>query len=255
MGNMSFIKCRYNTDDNYDKKHIVLWSGGCDSTLLLYELLDAYGSKNVIAVSYNYPWLHPTKAKIESNHREAFKSKMKLLGERFSNFNHHEFGINMIGDKVMSIPPLNGLPQAMGWLFMIPMYANENSYIYAGYVKDDDFSTGGYKHHYTNIFDSVNKLIGRENLTLRLPYVGLSKYEIISNLIKNEIYDTAWYCEMPSSEHSPCMECHPCQAHISSLTYLSMFSNDVYVKLVASRELDALKARQSGDECQKKIIL
>lgn len=239
---ISFIKQQYDTSNSYYNKHIVLWSGGCDSTLLLYELLDAYGSNNVIAISYNYPWLDSNKAQIEHDHREAFKSKMKLLGDRFANFTHSKFEINHNGDSICFGGHMAGIPQALGWLFMIPMYANENSYIYAGYIKDDSFVTGGFREHYTNIFESVNKLIGRNTLSLRLPYLHKSKNEIIENLILNEIYDHSWYCEMPPTKYLPCMECHPCQTHLAALTYLSMFSKDEYVKLITSRKLDQLKS-------------
>jgi 7-cyano-7-deazaguanine synthase in queuosine biosynthesis len=238
----SFIKCRYESHDNKeDKKHIVLWSGGCDSTLLLYELLDAYGAENVIAISYNYPWLDSIKAELENDHREIFKRKMKLMGLRYANFKHHVVEINMPEDSI-DVQTCSGLPQALGWLFMIPMYANENSYIYAAYVKDDDFLTEGYKYHYKNIFKSVNKLIGRENLILRLPYVKRSKIEIIENLIKNDIYDDTWYCEMPMTNHMVCMECHPCQTHMAALTYLSLFSKDSYVKTIALRKIEYLQS-------------
>ena len=242
IGNISFIKQQYETDNNYNKKHIVLWSGGCDSTLLLYELLESYGSHNVIAISYNYQWLDSTKAQIEHNHREAFKGKMKLLGDQFANFSHSVFEINNTNGFLNFGGSMTGLPQALGWLFMVPMYANEDSYIYAGYVKEDDFSAGGYRHHYTNIFDSVNKLIGKDNMTLRLPYTQRSKNEIIEMLIKNEIYNDSWYCEMPPSKYLTCMECHPCQTHLAALTYLSLFSKDTYVKLTAERKLHHLRS-------------
>ena len=54
--NMNHISASYqNTESN--SKHFVMWSGGCDSTLLLYELLDAYGSDKVVAISYIMPYL------------------------------------------------------------------------------------------------------------------------------------------------------------------------------------------------------
>jgi 7-cyano-7-deazaguanine synthase in queuosine biosynthesis len=242
----SFIKNQYQTSNDDGKKHIILWSGGCDSSLLLYELLDAYGSENVIAISYKYSWLNSTKAEIEHNYREAFKNKMKLLGSNFANFTHHVFEINDVCDSTdVQLRPMHGLPQALGWLFMIPMYANENAYIYSGYIKDDDLTTSGFKEYYNDIFESVNKLIGRDNISLRLPYIGKSKIDIIEKLIYHGLYDVAWYCEIPSDDHNMCMKCHPCKTHMAALVYLSMFSEDELVKLTAIRKLEYMKSLQN----------
>jgi 7-cyano-7-deazaguanine synthase in queuosine biosynthesis len=71
------IHAQYGSLDK-DVTHYVLWSGGCDSTLLLYELLDTYGSNNVVAISYTYPWLVKEKYETERLHREAFKSKLSF---------------------------------------------------------------------------------------------------------------------------------------------------------------------------------
>lgn len=213
-----------------NKKHILLWSGGCDSTLLLYELLNEYGSENVIAITYNYSWLTTEKSNNERIHRDIFKSKMKLLGDKFGNFEHHDFNINVEDNPLLIHRSLNGLPQALGWLFMIPMYAYEDSYIYASYIKGDDFSTG-FNHHYSDIFNSVNALLGGSGeLTLRLPYIYKNKYEIIEALIQTDLYDATWYCEMPNADGTMCKTCSPCKTHISALVYLSMFSKDEHVK-------------------------
>lgn len=225
----------YAGEDNLSAKHYVLWSGGCDSTLLLFELLQEYGSDNVVAVSYNYPWLDKIKHDSEVAYRNAFKAKMNLRGSRYANFKHIELEIGSTSDKGFAWPVSGGLPQAIAWLLSIPLYMNDGDYVYEGGIKEDDLTL--FTDEYQSIVDNISTILGRK-IKLRRPYLYYRKADIIDKLIRYDIYDCTWYCEMPRDVGTPCCHCVPCATHINALVYLTQMSNDSFVKEVVNRKIE-----------------
>lgn len=235
------VKIQYgNNSDEIDKTHYVLWSGGCDSTLLLYELLDTYGCKNVVAVSYKYPWLHETKYETEKLHREAFKAKLKLRDEKFNNINHTEFDIstNTISGNFMDVQR-GGNPQSIAWLLSIPLYTTSGSIVYTGTIVED---LPLRIHEYCEIFSNVSKVLDR-NIALRMPYLHLTKPQIIEKLFQYDIYEESWFCEMPVGINKPCDNCEPCITHISALSALEITTKNEFIKIRAQKELNKIKQR------------
>ena len=71
---MNLIDFKYCYSSNYkcekiddSMQHLVVYSGGCDSSLMLYELAKKYGTKEkpIIALSYNHYGPCPRKIKKE----------------------------------------------------------------------------------------------------------------------------------------------------------------------------------------------
>lgn len=245
MSNNNQVKASYQEDDSKGK-HYVMWSGGCDSTLLLYEVLETYGPENVVAVSYNYPWLLNNKSKSEEIHRELFKSKLRTMNKTYATtpINQLEFKIDM---KAISgeFPGLYyaGLPQAVAWLLSIPICARDDSYIYTGAIKSDDLTLQLESYH--DMFDGVSRTLSRK-IYLREPYLYLTKANVIEKLMRYGIYDTTWFCEIPSDINGPCYNCIPCKTHIAALTELSLGTKDDIVTMEAKRELDAIKTNNEA---------
>lgn len=239
------VRATYNDENKNENRHFVMWSGGTDSTCLLYELLDTYGADNVYAVSYKYPWLLEDKWKTEQKYREAFKAKMKLREERFSNFSHVEIETKISHLQGDYINPSHGkqmgLPQAVGWLLSVPIYIPDNSYIYTGAIRIDDLTI--MREEYYQMFTGIAKTLGK-NIILREPYLYLSKEDIIEKLMLYELYDETWTCEMPPEPGKLCGKCVPCLTHINALNALS--NGYVYhkindsVKIKAKKELEKI---------------
>lgn len=245
-------------DFNNKCKHYVLWSGGYDSTLVLYELLNAYGAENVIAISYRYPWLDPTKYENEKNHREAIKAKLKLRGKEFSNFTHVEFDISQtaINGDLLRAHSNMGLPQAAAWLLSIPLYVENHSCVYDGTIHDDDltFQIDAYYKTFRNVSKIINK-----DIYLRQPYLYLNKSEILEKIFQYDLYEECWFCEMPVDIGKICCECKPCKTHLSALTVLSLTTKDEMVRMKALKEIDKIrnmitnrKDEVEMDECEDK---
>lgn len=239
--NQVSVNYRDGDDPKPGAKHFVMWSGGCDSTLLLYEVLETYGVENVVAVSYNYPWLLKNKRESERIHRNAFKQKMATRNSSWAaaSINHMEFDISMntISGKMQDIYGA-GLPQAVAWLLSVPICAREDSYIYTGAIKCDDLTLqlNSYHEMFTGIANTLNRKI-----YLREPFLYMTKANVIEKLIRYGIYDSTWHCEIPKDVNTPCYECVPCKTHITALTELSLGNNDDIVTITAKLELGKIQ--------------
>lgn len=229
---------RENDKSNPDATHFVLWSGGCDSTLLLYELLETYGPEKVVAVSCKYPWLYGSKKRSEKLHREAFKSLLDTRNKKYRKINHIELSIyNDITGKYRQ-RRLGGLPQAVAWMLAVPLFASANSFIYNGAIKSDDLiiNLDGYHQMFNGIAKTLNS-----NIYLREPYIYYTKAQILEKLFHYNLYDSTWFCEIPLEPMVPCYNCQPCKTHIAALTELSLGKKDDFVTMMATRELDKIR--------------
>lgn len=242
-------------DKGGDSKHFIMWSGGADSTLLLYELLDAYGSDRVVAVSYTYPWLTCAKKSSEKGHRDAFKAKMKLKGDKYSNFKHITFDVNAEyedpSQKFKSAPSVQqgGLPQAIAWLLTIPLYVPDNSYIYTGAIRTDDLTY--WRKEYSDIVTNISEILCRD-FVYREPYIQLEKHDVLEKLFLYGIYDTAWCCEMPTQIYKPCLQCAPCKTHLLALHFLMLRSSSEEVRVLAKSAYEKL-IKKDEDSDNKEV--
>lgn len=244
LKNKNQIESTYLSDEEAQNHlHFVFWSGGCDSTLLLYELIETYGFSNVVAVSYKYPWLG-SKYNNEKIHREAFKAGMRLKYGDIQ-IRHLEIDVSsemVSGTNIPWIP--SGLPQSVAWLLSVPLYVPPKSYIYDGGIKSDDLTLN--IDSYNRTIESVSDLLSKD-LVVRHPYIMMDKWEIIEKLFKYNMYQYTWFCEM-SGDEKPCNNCHPCRTHITALMYLKEFSDDEFVRMKASRELSKLMESNNTHE-------
>ena len=196
-------------DEMISKKAIVFWSGGCDSTLVLHDLIvaDDFDLRNPITVFW-FDWsaLNSDKLMAESKARNKFIAWTKKKGYR-NRFEVHKISLNS-----ELVPVDEGLPQAVGWLCMAAPYIPNHANVYIGYHRQDDFW-----HNYHN-FDSALKYLmcvrGADDVTLQYPLQWDTKQEIISRCKQAGIYVFTWWCENPLTRPlRKCGRCGPCLTH------------------------------------------
>lgn len=260
-----YIKGKNQVTETYEDveprmHHYVMWSGGTDSTLLLYELLDTYGAEYVHAISYNYPWLYEDKYQSEKVYREKFIEKMKTKGSRYYPFSYNEFNTTVesyVGDN---IHPLYGnrpsYPQAVAWLLSVGPYIPDRSYIYTGAILDDDLSFR--REYYREMFTGMCGVLGKY-LMLREPYALLKKHEILDKLIEYDLYDCTWFCELPpNGPETKCCKCNPCLLHMRSLSALdngyTKFKVSEDVRMKASSELKKME-KEKAKRSKKSLLI
>ena len=245
-----------------DALHYVMWSSGCDSTLLLYELLKKYGPDKVVAISCRFPWLNKKKASHEVVFRQRFIDMLKRNNTGLDTFTHYTI------DVTWQYRPKNtknggyyssGLLQAYSWLSIAFPLLKPNSWFYIGTIRGDDLVTL-YLQQFQTMFEACAKMLNKE-VHLCMPYVGYTKAKVLTKLIEYGIYDYTWFCEKPESPTSgPCSRCHPCETHTEALAAIATdpsLSHEVQFKAVTelggllltrSQKIKAEKAQQEKEE-------
>lgn len=241
-GQLAFYK------PNPDANHYVMWSSGCDSTLLLYELLKKYGPDKVIAISCKFPWLNKKKASHEVIFRQRFIDDLKRRNTGLSGFTHYTIDVNWQyrpKDSKNGGYHSSGLLQPYSWLTIALPLMKPNDWFYIGTIRGDDLVTL-YLRQFQDLFEASSKMLNKE-IHLCMPYVGYTKANVIAKLIEYGIYDLTWFCEKPESPTSgPCTNCHPCKTHIEALASIATdttVSKDVQFKAVS--ELNSLLVTHS----------
>jgi len=186
-------------------RKIVMWSGGCDSTLILNDLAKNSSYQNPI---YTVTILNrqigggKDQQKMESLARKEYliyakskkyhikniKIKLECLNSQFSNDNQ-------------------GLIQALIWICGVLPFLENDDELNFGYIRGDDF--WHYKEYVINSINQSLKLKGA-SVKILFPLEWENKLEIITRLKSENIYKYTWYCENPIN-NKPCKECLKCK--------------------------------------------
>lgn len=193
-------------------KHIVLWSGGTDSTLLLYELAMKYSSADhpILALTINTNVLDQRKAKKEKESREKLKDDFKKLG-KFIDYDTLEVNYG-------KMIPTHIAAQAAIWINNIITVAKHNSIVYIGYNEGDSVCPD--IQNIRDINNALCELMGK-SVSLCFPYLYFDKPRILEKLMESGLYEDTWTCEMPTEDGKECNKCNPCNHHIEALLALS----------------------------------
>lgn len=211
---------------------LVLFSGGCDSTYLLANLLRGYFLADENGATDNGPVspdkipqirtiavTHPQiEARDESRAaRKAVLAKLRKLkhpirqggfeGEGKRGIDHGEVKILQQG---IHTAWCSGLLQPPIWLFTAIPYLEENEDLYVGYVRGDDI--WHYKQILLELFDRLKRLTQR-NGRLIFPLEWVDKHDIIEYLKRANLDKDVWYCEDPKTPFKPCKKCKSCETH------------------------------------------
>lgn len=194
---------------------IVLFSGGCDSTLVLYNLLmNDYKTGNnfttITALSINHCQIIANEQNKKA--RENFRGEIRKRGlDHLVSF--CDVDINSTCGSIHSIGEY-GLSQPIIWSAIAMLYMHFDDTIYLGYHRGDDFWE--YRTEFENIILNVCKICDKK-INIEYPLRGMEKSEIIQTLKDRGLYDICWYCEYPTSDNNPCGKCVPCRTHRTAL--------------------------------------
>ena len=196
---------------------LVAWSGGCDSTLALYEALrnqktwvvEGEQRYEVRALSINFspvPQNAPQRAV-----RKRIKAALALRGLHFA---HIELDLvannNAFSDRAS---------QAVCWLAQAQQYLCTGEDLVTGWIRGDDVW-----HNIADLrasFTSLNAACGRANSALETPLEWITKATVIKRLKAADLYDLTWWCENPrrvGRRFEQCKSnCVPCRTHATAL--------------------------------------
>lgn len=195
---------------NEQAEHVVIWSGGCDSTLLLKEVAEKYGTptKPVVAISIDHYLIDKTKTKKEKEMREKLLEEYKNRG---LNILHHTITV----DGNMNLLQYYTSIQSYLWLSLVMPYLKKEANLYLGFIRSDDILL--HLSEFKALLGEMGKFLNRD-VNLITPYMYNSKADIIQELMDCDLYDKTWYCELPHLKtEEKCGRCKPCETHQSAM--------------------------------------
>ena len=209
------------------KKVVSVLSGGLDSTIVTYTLVEKYGKDNVISLSFNY-------GQKQSIELEKAKTTCGKLG-----IAHHIIDISFLGKVVEKVSALSStgsvamptiedilgeptpktyVPYRNQILFSIALaFAESNNakYIFNGLQAHDEYSYWDTTQEFVKRMNSVSELNRKELIKIISPFVEFSKKEEIAvgNELNVPFIDT-WTCYAGDNGHGACGKCPSCSERI-----------------------------------------
>ena len=212
-----------------ENENIVVYSGGCDSTLVLYEVCERakkLGKRVYVLCIESADCDTPAKHYMEERARDTFIEYMRKRGVDIQKFQFNA-SLDIPDDYDFYESRNGGNPQATMWLSAITYlsgYTLKGWNVYMGYVSGD--STIRSIGDINNAFYYIKEVnLGCNNIDIVLPLQFRAKPWILEELHKHNIYKFTWYCEDPhdgvikngEKNYKPCNECHSCRTHIMAL--------------------------------------
>lgn len=205
-------------------KYLVLWTGGLDSTSLVYRLLQQGHIVHTVYIT-----LLNNAEKVRSELQAISKIKPHL--EKFNTDDTCRFShIGPISSiYIHSHGSAYNLKQVSPFILSIPYMADIHTYDYVamGYTMND--CAISYLDDIQKIYKALDGLCNIKLPKLAFPLVKVHKYESWQ-LLPQEIRAKIFWCESP--EISPCNICPPCRRMIDAEIM------DEYTKLVEVEKLN-----------------
>lgn len=177
---------------------IVIWSGGNDSTLVLWNELEEHGK--VEAWTFDWQCVHKLQRDCEGRARSRFETKVQEMGWELSS-------------KVITIAHSEIIPYGhtvMHTALFVPMVvylAPVESIIFWGFCFGDDF------WQFKTLFEWIKHYqceLMQKKINFEYPLYGKKKYEILNEIRELGLQDCVWSCESPKESLQPCGKCNCC---------------------------------------------
>lgn len=182
---------------------IVIWSGGMDSTLLVYEL--AKKGYNVWAYSFSNGAISRRKEKKEAQARKKF-----LRFAKSENLTIHHRRIKTKAN--VGISSIGYSYQGVSLCSVMPYFTNRRDVVF-GFVKKDCFWQCS--SDFTRAFYSMARVFEYKSIKLSFPWKNFNKMQLGKRFIKSGIpMDCIWVCEKPKKRGNgfiKCGKCLPCR--------------------------------------------
>jgi len=191
-------KAIYNSSLTTNKTNWVVWSGGYDSTLILYDILKEHGCCHTLY--FDLKGISKEKRILELSYRKKFIEFAKK-----KNWNIID---NIIKIDYGKLYADNLLPQQTFWMLNSLWFVPDNATISFGFHRGDDFwhQCSKYESMGQTILEALNKKIW-----INFPLKWKDKHSIIADIRNNKLEKYVWTCECPTEKNKACGYCRPCK--------------------------------------------
>ena len=207
-------------------KKVISLSGGLDSTVMAYSLVDKYGAENVLPITYFYGQKNDIEIKLASVTCEKLKIPYKCIDISFLGDLCKDVS-SLSGSSTMSVPdatdvpkhtiPSTYIPYRNLIMLSVSMAYAESHGANAVYISSQ--LTDIHWDSQINFVDALNEvsiLNIDQPITVRAPFVNYSKTDEIKLGIKLGVpFEDTWSCYDPQTEYllhpeKPCQVCTAC---------------------------------------------
>jgi len=226
------------------KKKIVIFSGGMDSTTVLYHCVDSFRAKNVLAITFNYGSKHNEQEinkSILTCAKLGVEQRIFNLKDIFSNFNSallkggedipkgHYADDNM---KKTVVPFRNGVLLAIAVAFAEA--ENGNEVFYGAHLGDHDIYPDCRKD-FVSAMNNAAMFGTYNNVQITAPYKDHNKILILKQGIGLGVdYSLTWTCY--EGKDRPCGKCGSCiertEAFVENGLKDPVYTDEEWIKAV-----------------------
>ena len=193
-----------------DRIPLILWTGGADSTLLLFDKLkngpvDTLYLNSAQGESKSFKELNAIEKIIDSE--EYQKLPFKIRDRKVVEMQKGGLPFGVSQDLALTQPLL--------WITGALLVCNRqrHSEVMMGYVMGDDVC--GALSNMMNAWDQLEYVtkagVSGESVRLVFPLQWTSKETIYKELRRLNIEKLVWSCELPAGDGTQCGECIPCK--------------------------------------------
>lgn len=175
----------------------ICWSGGCDSTLLLYWNAKNNPNDTINAISIVIDEQNTQQRKMEKKTREKLK---KLLPK---NIKYHEIRVKTELSNMTWQMPI--------WACYVIPTLSDGDTLKMAYLSSDGKDFWLKRDDLVKSFEALMKLQGKPNCKILFPYEENTKGWIIQQLKAIKLYKYTWYCGSPKG-NKPCKKCMKCKS-------------------------------------------
>ncbi|HEX3456844.1 MAG TPA: hypothetical protein VHR97_02725 [Candidatus Baltobacteraceae bacterium] len=210
---------------------LVLWSGGCDSTLVLYEALQAgywqwhaggksFTTVRAISISYGAVPCNAEQRRARDRIKAIFEEK-KLV------FDHIEVTVSFEGAWPQRGSD-GGAIQSQLWLATAAPYLLDKEDLAISWIDGECNNVEAA----TTAFNALQQLNGKTG-KLVTPLWKRYKTDVVDRLKSLELLDACWWCENAADTlktpalDQPCGHCKKCIDHAAALWKLEQFPREI----------------------------
>lgn len=207
--------------------HIIVWSGGYDSTLVLLKFLkNKPKSDSIYIISHSHSLVGSPKNIRESEARSKILSKLEKDYHREikhieikSTISYSDNCNDLVSNSV-------GLAQPLMWILQTIPLIPDDSTLYFGYLKDDQSVV--FRNEIESIIRLGCSIQYNKRITVSFPLLVYTKYNVIRDLIilNPDYLDLCTTCESVDYTDN-CGYCESCVSLRKSLIELSYLKSSV----------------------------
>ena len=213
-----------------DKNVVSVLSGGLDSTIMTYLLVEKYGKEKVFALSYDYGQKQMAELIMARRSCEHLGIPHKVLDLGVLGDIAKNVSANISGTDVAmpTIKDVLGDPQPKTYVPFRNMILNSLAFSFAEANKAEFVFTGLQVHDEYGYWDTTQKFVdcmnevANQNRTwkvkLQAPFSRLSKYDEINiaQELGNVRFDFTLTCYNPNDKDESCGKCPSCSERIAN---------------------------------------